>query len=339
MTARTRDSLGSLGPLALMLAIVTAVMLLYSRFAHAGVDPVAIGTSIDWMGVAVVIGLVLGGLGVILGGLSTVLHAIAPRTKTTLDDRAANGVDALRAEVATLSGLLRSLIPPGGSGLALDEPAGGNVVGIARGGVVGPLAALQLQQPNTKLAVSQQEMIAAQAGVVLPRNPQAGKARLSTMTAIALVGAALVVIGCTATQRADARNAAASGVVAALNCEDGHLDAAVLADAKLLAADKLQAIISGVAPGDTAALQAKLKAELAPIRSDAGKCAVGGAFDALTALAVEVATGSSPGTAIQGLSARAAAEPPPDPVLIRAAFSAAARDLGWSPIKVGGTVL
>jgi hypothetical protein len=56
---------------------------------------------------------VLGGLGAILGGISVILHAIAPRTKTQLDDRAAAGVDAAHAKLDQVLGLLRGIVPGG----------------------------------------------------------------------------------------------------------------------------------------------------------------------------------------------------------------------------------
>lgn len=54
---------------------------------------------------------VIGGLGAILGGLSVVLHAIAPRTKTMVDDQLAADVDAAHDKLDEVLGLLRGIVP------------------------------------------------------------------------------------------------------------------------------------------------------------------------------------------------------------------------------------
>lgn len=61
--------------------------------------------------VITIILLVLAIAGVVLGAVGTVLHLIAPRTKSTWDDRAAVWVDSLRAEVAKITDALKSVIP------------------------------------------------------------------------------------------------------------------------------------------------------------------------------------------------------------------------------------
>src|SRR5262245_36203939 len=58
-------------------------------------------------------GVVLGGLGAILGGASMILHAIAPRTKTPVDDQLAADVDSLHGKVDDVLGLLRGVAPGG----------------------------------------------------------------------------------------------------------------------------------------------------------------------------------------------------------------------------------
>lgn len=150
------------------------------------------------------------------------------------------------------------------------------------------------------------------------------------MLAVLLLGLAGAgsMASCTAAQ---ARQVAAAGAIAALDCEDGHIDAQMLADAKALAAAELQRLIAGAAPADIEGLKAKLRAELAPIKSDAGRCGVAGALAAIAALA----TSPDPGTATSALVAAG-----PDPALMRAAFGAAARELGWPAVRLpGGTVL
>jgi hypothetical protein len=136
--------------------------------------------------------------------------------------------------------------------------------------------------------------------------------------------------GCTATQ---ARQVTASGAVAVLDCEDGHIDAQMIADVKALAAGELQRLIAGAAPEDLAGLKAKLLTELAPIKSDAGRCGITGLLAALAALTGT--GGSTPGAAVSALTA-----PGPDPRQVRAAFGAAAREAGWPPVKMAsGEVL
>lgn len=49
---------------------------------------------------------VLAGVSLLLSGAGMILHALAPRTKTTLDDRAAAELDKLRADVDELRKLL-----------------------------------------------------------------------------------------------------------------------------------------------------------------------------------------------------------------------------------------
>lgn len=155
-------------------------------------------------------------------------------------------------------------------------------------------------------------------------NPQAGRARLVTLTAIALAGALawlviLIAPGCTATQ---ARQTTAAGTVTALDCEAVHLDPAVLADAKTFALAEVQHwIAAGASPSSDA-----IRADLAPIKSDLFRCAIAGAL-----AAVAVLTQSTPGTAVSALTAAGA-----DPVATRAAFAVAARQAGWPAVKLPG---
>lgn len=77
--------------------------------------PPAVVAGIDWQAIMAVVSLVVAGIAVLLGGASMVLHAIAPRTKTTLDDRAAAGVDAIRLDIAKLASAFQSLGFPAAS--------------------------------------------------------------------------------------------------------------------------------------------------------------------------------------------------------------------------------
>lgn len=138
---------------------------------------------------------------------------------------------------------------------------------------------------------------------------------------------ALVVLGLASSGCATARQAVSAGVVATLECEDGHLDAAMLADAKALASAEVRHWIAGGGPVDTAAI----KADLGPIRSDLGQCAIAGALAAAGVLIAAVT--QSP--AVQGLMA----DPAPDRGQLRLTVQAAARELGWRPVRVAGGVL
>lgn len=162
------------------------------------------------------------------------------------------------------------------------------------------------------------------------RNPQAGNVGGNMMAALGTLAVLASIVGLAGgylagcARGSTARQATAAGVVAALDCELLHVDGDVMADARLFADAKVQGWISGVKPGDTAALEAKIAADLKPIRSDVGHCAIGGALAAATAVVTQ-----QPGTAVSALSAS-------DPVQLRAAFAVAARAAGWAPVKVAG---
>lgn len=76
--------------------------------APSGAAPIGVT---DLTGVVALAGLVLAGVATILAGVSVVLHAVAPRTKTTVDDRAAAAFDAARTDVLAVLSLLRQLVP------------------------------------------------------------------------------------------------------------------------------------------------------------------------------------------------------------------------------------
>lgn len=241
LSSRSHDRVPQL---AVLLAIGLTALVLLSRIAHAAVGPAeavpALG--IDWTFWIAVVGLVL-------GTASAALHVIAPRTKTTIDDRWRDDVDA----------------------------------------------------------------------VLRWWKDRSTPAALLVVLLLGATGAGL-------TSCASARPALAAGAVAMLVCEDGHLDALALADAKLFAAAEVEHwLAGGAAPSPSALL-----ADLAPIKSDLGRCAIAAALAAATVL-VRPAT---PGTATSALVAG------PDPVQVRGAFAVAARQLGWAPVKVaGGQVL
>lgn len=127
------------------------------------------------------------------------------------------------------------------------------------------------------------------------------------------------------------RPAAGSGAATALNCELAHLDAQLLADATKLADAAVRHWIGG-AGKPSAELQAAIRADLEPFRSDLGRCAIAGAVDALAELTTTART-ATPGLAVPDTSIA-------DVAALRAAFSAAAREAGWAPVQIaGGAVL
>lgn len=282
LSTRSRDSLG---PLALMFAIVLGVLALYARIAHA--DPVIAvtptGIALGWQVWLVAILAAAGGAIKILDVLIAGLRWLAPRTPTKLDDTARDDLKIVRDDIAWVLKLLGALVP------ATEVPTPAT------------------DRPTLTISPP-------------PRNTQAGRARLGMLTAIALIGAALAgmaMIGCTASQ---ARQVTATGVVAALDCEAAHLDAQALADAKVFAAAFVQRWIAGT--GATPSSVA-IRADLAPIKSDLGRCAITGALAAATAIVAP-----TPGTATSALTAG------PDPIAVRAAFAVAARQLGWPAVRV-----
>lgn len=159
-----------------------------------------------------------------------------------------------------------------------------------------------------------------------PRDPQAGKSFLVGMLGIALGCTVLIaVIACTATQ---ARQTAAAGIVAALDCEAQHLTGEALGDLRGLAEHTVQGWISGSQATDLGTLRAKVKADLALFKTDAGRCAIAGALAAIGSVV------SRPGEAVSGLFSAA-----PDPTMTRAAFALEARAAAWPALQVaGGTI-
>lgn len=156
------------------------------------------------------------------------------------------------------------------------------------------------------------------------RNSEAGFARRSLLALLAALGIPVLVLACSMTQ---ARQTAAVGVVAALDCEAAHLDPQALADAKAFAEAKVMQWIGGAAAPDAS----RIKADLAPIKSDLGRCAIAAALAAATALLKP----ADPGTAISALSSSTLA-----PAAVRAQFEIGARLAGWPPVQLpGGDVL
>lgn len=155
-----------------------------------------------------------------------------------------------------------------------------------------------------------------------PRNTQAGVTILGCMISLAIAGAiaggAVLASSC-----ATGRQTAAVGVVAALDCEAQHLTGDALGDLRGLAERTVQGWISGAPSADLATLRAKVRADLALFRTDAGRCAIAGALAALSTVV------SRPGEAVSALAA--------DPTMARAAFALEARAAAWPALQVAGT--
>lgn len=164
------------------------------------------------------------------------------------------------------------------------------------------------------------------------RDPQAGRSRTSlllTLAATALVAvSAVALLGCTPGQRAGAGQRVAAGLVAALDCEAAGLDGDLLADATQLAGATVQRWFGDQSSPDDEA-RAQIKADLTPLKSNLARCAIAGAVAAI------VHRPAQP----QGIIASALSAPGQDPELVRLEIQAAARELGWAPVVVGGEVL
>lgn len=269
-----------------------AAMTLPLQLAHA--DPVVkftpTGIEVGWQGWLMAFVVVVGSALSILDTVLVALKRIAPMTKTTIDDRARDVVqvvdDAAHAKLDALLKVVNGLVPATGVPAATSDKP-----------------ALTIAPP--------------------PRDSQAGRSLVGMMAALSFCGVVGFAIACTATQ---ARQTAATGVVAALDCEAAHLDPQALADAKTFAMLEVQRwIAGGAAPSSD-----QIRADLAPIKSDLGRCAIAGALAAVAAL-----TRSAPGEAVSALTAAGA-----DPVQTRAAFAVAARQVGWPAVRLpGGEVL
>ena len=293
LSSRTRDSYG---PMAVMLAVIAAGLLLYARFAHAGTDPtVAMTSAVD---TSVSVWTTDGPL-----WLAVATGYVALRTFLSRQHWLSQG-----RVLAVLTGLA-------GIGAAV---IGWHFQGAPSTGILTALlAAIALvQHPTVPPATA--------------RNPQAGTVNGYMVVSAALLTLAIAVpfIAASCTHGSTARQTAAAGVVAALDCEAGNIDAQALADAKLFAGAKVQSWITGSKVLDLDHLKSRIADDLRPIKSDLGRCAITGALAAATVVVTQ-----QPGTVVSALSAG-------DPVQLRAAFAVAARAAGWAPVKVaGGAVL
>lgn len=165
---------------AAFLAITILIMWTGASIAMADAIPQSPVTGTDWRGILSVIGVSLGGLGIFFSGAAKLLHAVAPLTKTTLDDRAAAKLD----QVAEVVYAVRDHV------LGLVKMASGP----------------QQVQPDP--------VPAPELAVVPPRNTQAGRANVPVIILLAIgAGVALPAVtsaGC------GAGSPNAGGVVAAV---------------------------------------------------------------------------------------------------------------------------
>lgn len=166
-------------------------------------------------------------------------------------------------------------------------------------------------------SAAQVRAVTATAGI----EPEASAALKRIAATIAVL---LFAVGASSTLACSSSSAgprAAAGVGAFLDCESPHVDAQMLADAKVVAKSAIEKWLSGAGTIDTAGLKADAK----PIRSDLLKCA----FDAAIA-ALATPTPSSPPEAPQ------AAPLVVDAAQVRAAWMQVRGELGWPPARAGG---
>ena len=254
---------------------------------------------------------IIGGLGAILGGISVVLHAIAPRTKTTADDRLAVGFDTAHAKLDQVLGLLREILP---AGSVLTTP---------------------IAPPSASSAPSSTSAAAPM------RNPQAGHVTLGVLLVAALPVLLALGIGIGMSACHTLGPAAADGLVAAFDCEAQHFTTQLLIDATHFADGKIDQLLADAAAPSSDAVDADLK----PFDTDAKRCALFGLVTGATSAAGSAGAGSGASSSSAVASARASVAPAAssaagDPARVRAAVSAAARQAGWPPIRVAdGTTL
>jgi hypothetical protein len=297
----------SLRRLPLLLIAGLASAPLYDTVLHIGVahaDPAipaavapaaATGIGAELMTLLAVIAVVLGGLGSILGGLSVALHAIAARTKTSVDDTLAAEVDAGHAKLDALLSFLRGLsIPTTASTTTLQDTS--------------PDATTTITSPQTPSA----------------KVAQAGRASLSMIAALTL-GAAVLGAGIAITGCATLRSTASTGLNAFIDCEAPDVTK-LLPDLLPLAQAEVAKWVGGAgAPIDTDGL----KADVAGIKGDAARCALAAAIDALAAQSP-----APPADPVAPVTARARIATDDEAAQLRASFSTVRAGLGWAPLHL-----
>lgn len=117
MRSRTRDPLL---PFAVITLVFAAVFLLYSCIAHADATPVTGTSSAGWdLQTWIVLGMAaLGGVKVIIDAVLAFFKVEAPLTKTTVDDRIRDDLQAAHDKLDQLAKSVNGLVdlakPPGG---------------------------------------------------------------------------------------------------------------------------------------------------------------------------------------------------------------------------------
>ncbi len=249
----------------------------------------------SYLGILAFAAVVLGGLGTILGGISIALHAIAPRTKTTVDDKLAADVDAAHSKLDALLALLR--------GLAMPTSAPGAAPAIA---TATNATTTSPQTPSAK---------AAQAGSV-------GTMLLAALAALGIVSATALLTGC-----ATVRSSTAAGLGAFIDCEDPAL-AKTAADLEPLA----KAVVSKWIGGSPIVLDTNgLKGDIAGIKDHAQQCAITAAADAIAMAATATPTPDDPAATFQAHALVTSASSGDQ---VRATFTSLRSALGWAPLHL-----
>lgn len=212
---------------------------------------------------------VIGGLGAILGGLSVVLHTIAPRTKTTVDDRLAADVDAAHDKLDQVLGLLRGIAP-------------GTTTGSAS---------------TSSLAIAPSAAPAASA-------TPSSASKASTVAAVALlaamVGGGALAPGCS-TVSSDVK-AFANGAVTCAKADEVQAKALGLQ----LGIDALAGLLGSQ---DAETVWAKVAADAEAGAKSQGVAVGACAFDGVIANVEKILHPTTPGTATSALAAATAVDP------------------------------
>jgi hypothetical protein len=282
----------------------------WSSIAHA--DPVgevvtapAVVQVTSWVMFAV--GALTGALTGIVAALAAVgaaLHFIAPRTKTTADDRAAVWVDRMESIGAEVLAALRAFMPGGTvvQELAPIAPASPVIVNVHHN--TGPAEPATVTTTTT---------------TTTPEVTHTSPTSPGSLTTIAGVLLLLAMVGVTLAPACDSwRPRTAAGAKAFLDCESPHVDATMLADAKVLAGAAVSKWISGSGTIDATGL----KADTQPLKTDLLKCA----FDAAMAALL------TPAPAVSGPAAMAAGITIDRPQ-VRTTWADVRRELAWAPSK------
>jgi hypothetical protein len=150
------------------------------------------------------VGMVLGGVALLLAGLSVVLHAVAPRTKNTVDDGLRDDVDKLKGMWSQLLALLGFKDPSPPATLdSIAHPATVTILSQTTATAAGAVSSAEGQKVILDVLRASKDAPA--------KTPQSGRARLTVMLLLAIfgsIGLGLTAGGCSATTRQDTIKAA-----------------------------------------------------------------------------------------------------------------------------------